>query len=475
MEYINNMDSLLSSLLDYRDLVLELEFPIEDRDDYEHFYSIEKAIRIALKNCSDEMYNAFTAIISKRNLAVESNDMHLWSEIDDAIIDLYNDVYVQGEKRYFFATYMTDIYEDIDYTGDCDFASIYANSPASIICGEFDEEIELEYSAIELEHIAIDIKEYIDNATAPVTREEVLRTVEGCTNKAIRYAFESGEILNYRGAYYSAKRIIISSESRQGVAGLIQNIISDQRQHHIDDLYRRTKNRYPEFLNDNYITNSNQLFSVVAYLYKDEFNFSWPFFTSKDKSIDSEKQLIDSFMNGEEELTVDNLVLFAKEMGIVVPSILRLIKSLEGIAILKNRNEFVLLEDINISSSNISKIKLELRKELLSKKCCAIRDLACVPSFPDVEMEWNEWLIFSLVSKWMPDLIVETTSNQFKYSVPVISLPGVKTASCIESIKKKYAGQESGGGKFKTENLDRIDDLIADVLEDELIEIWEEI
>lgn len=475
MEYINNIDSLLSALLDYRDLVLELEFPIEDRDDCEYFYSLEKAIRVALKNVSDEMYNIFIAVISKRNLAVENNDMHLWSEIDDDLIDLYNDVYVHGEKRYFFATYMTDVYEDIDYTGDCDFASIYANSPASIICGEFDEEIEFEYLTIELEQIAVEIREYIYSATAPVTREEILRNVEGCTNKAIRFAFESGEILNYRGAYYSAKRITISPTTRNDMAELIKYIISDRRQHHIDDLYRRTKNKFQEFLNNNYISNANQLFAVVAYLYKDEFNFSWPFFTSKDKSIDSEKQLIDSFMNGEEELTVDNLILFAKEMGIVVPSILRLIKSLESIAILKNKNEFVLVEDVNISDSNISDIRVAIRKELLTKKCCAIRDLECVPKFPDIEIEWNEWLIFSVVSKWITDFVIETTSSQFKYSIPVISLSGINTSHYVETIREKYTGQENGGGVFKTENLDKIDDLIADVLEDELIEIWEEI
>ena len=162
-------------------------------------------------------------------------------------------------------------------------------------------------------------------------------------------------------------------------------------------------------------------------------------------------------------------------MGIVVPSILRLIKSLEGIAILKNKNEFILLEDVNILPSNISEVKAEIRKELLTKKCSAIRDLTCIPRFPDIEMEWNEWLVFSVVSKWIPDLIVETTSNQYKYSIPVVSLSGVNTTDYIDSIKKKYVGQESNAGAIKAENLDRIDDLIADVLEDELIEIWEEI
>ena len=475
MEYFNNIDSLLSAMLDYRDLVLELKFPIEDREDYEYFYSLEKSIRIALKNISNEMYHLFLAVIAKINLAAESNDMNLLAEIDDELIDLYNNVYVQGETRYFLATYMTDIYEDIDYTGDRDFASFYANTPTSIIYDKFDDEIDFEYFKIELEHIAVDIREYIDSAKTPVTKKEILRNVEGCTNKAIRFAFESGEILNYRGTYYSAKQIKISSVTRIEIAEMLKSIISDQRQHHIEDLYKKIRIRFSDFLYNNYITNANQLFSVVAYLYKDKFNFSWPFFTSKEKSIDSEKQLIDSFMNGDEELSVDNLMLFAKEMGIVVPSILRLIKSLEEIAILKSKNEFVLIEDVNISESNISDIRGAIRKELLSKKCCAIRDLSCVAKFPDIELEWNEWLIFSVVSKWVEDLDVGTTSNQFKYSIPVISLPGIKISDCIDGIREKYAGQENGIGVFEPENLDRIDDLIADVLEDELIEIWEDV
>jgi hypothetical protein len=474
MEYINSLDSLLSAMLDYRDLILEIEFPIEDRDEYEYFYSLEKSIRNSLENISKEMHDLFLAVVAKINLAVESNDMNLWAEIDDELIDLYNNVYVQGEKRYFLTTYMTGNYDDIDYTGDCDFASVYANTPASIICDEFDDEIEFEYFTIELEHIAADIREYIDSAKSPVTKEELLRNVASCTNKAIRFAFESGEILNYRGAYYSANQIKISPATRNEIAELMKYIISDQRQHHIEDLYRKIINRFSEFLHNNYIMNANQLFSVVAYLYKEKFNFSWPFFTSKDKSINSEKQLIDSFMNGDEELSVDNLMLFAKEMGIVVPSILRLIKSLEGIAILKNKNEFVLVEDVNISASNILDIERAIQNELITKKCCAIRDLSCVPSFPDIELEWNEWLIFSVVSKWIVDLDVDTTSNQFKHSIPVVSLPGIKTSDYMDAIRERYTGQENGGGVFKAENLDRIDDLIADVLEDELIEIWEE-
>ena len=256
---------------------------------------------------------------------------------------------------------------------------------------------------------------------------------------------------------------------------LIQNILCDHRQHHIDDLYKRIKFKYSNFLSDNYITNSNQLFAVVAYLMKNDFNFSWPFFAEKCRSIDSEKQLIDSFMNDEEELTVDNLVLFAKEMGIVVPSILRLIKSLENIAILKNKNEFVLIEDIDIALSDISSVKVAIRKELLGKKCCAIRDLECIPNFPNIGIDWNEWLIYSVISKWIPDLSIDTTSNQFKHAIPIIALPGVNKSYYIDDIRKKYVGQAGNDLTLKADNLDKIDDLIADVLEDELIEIWEDV
>jgi hypothetical protein len=119
-------------------------------------------------------------------------------------------------------------------------------------------------------------------------------------------------------------------------------------------------------------------------------------------------------------------------------------------------------------------IERAIQNELITKKCCAIRDLSCVPSFPDIELEWNEWLIFSVVSKWIVDLDVDTTSNQFKHSIPVVSLPGIKTSDYMDAIRERYTGQENGSGVFKAENLDRIDDLIADVLEDELIEIWEE-
>lgn len=467
------MDSLLESLLNYRDLILELEFPLVDEDDQECFYTLERTLQIAFKNLSEELLERFNSVTSDLRIAIGSDNIHAWENLDDELIDLYNYIQVLSEKNYFYATYLTGFYEDVDYKSDRDFVEYYANN--IITWEDCDEATAIEYSSIELEHIANEIRRFVNEASHPVSREDLMRNVEGCTNKVIRYALESGGILNYRGSYYAADKLNISASDKASLRKLMISTTYDFRQHHIEDLFRRVKCSYTYFLNSNYIRNANQLFAVVAYLYKGEFNFSWPFYADKNKTIEDQGQLIDSFIDSKEELTVDNLVSFAKEEGIVIPSILRLIKSIENTVLLKNKREFVLTRDIEVTSEAILTVTQMISSELKHKKCCAIRDLSSMPNFPKINISWNEWFIYSLIGKVGVGLVVDTTSSQFKHAIPIIALQGVNTGLFIDSIKKKYDGQVSNTAELCPENLDRIDDLLEDLMEEELIEALEDI
>ena len=89
--------------------------------------------------------------------------------------------------------------------------------------------------------------------------------------------------------------------------------------------------------------------------------------------------------------------------------------------------------------------------------------LHCLAHLPKIAVPWNCWLIYSILNKWSSALEVSLSYPQFKYAAPLVSLNG-RVDTSIQFIDN----DTRNGEIVAADDLDNIDDLIADYVTDDL-------
>ena len=81
---------------------------------------------------------------------------------------------------------------------------------------------------------------------------------------------------------------------------------------------------------------------------------------------------------------------------------------------------------------------------------------------PEQKQKKESWLLYSTINKWSNKLEVGTSSNQFRYAIPLIARKGSLN-------EDEYSGlsRNSVGGFTAPDDLDNIDELLMTFNEDE--------
>lgn len=92
-----------------------------------------------------------------------------------------------------------------------------------------------------------------------------------------------------------------------------------------------------------------------------------------------------------------------------------------------------------------------------------IHQLQCIHSLPSIHVEWNAWLIYSVLNKWSTMLEVGASASQFRHACPVVAPLGKLDASMVDK-----ADGDHDGKLVMADDLSKIDDLIGDFVLDDL-------
>ena len=87
-------------------------------------------------------------------------------------------------------------------------------------------------------------------------------------------------------------------------------------------------------------------------------------------------------------------------------------------------------------------------------------------SLPKLNIPWTEWLIYSVLLKWGKNTDLSVTNKYFYYAHPVVAPKGKLDISDVNIDEISTTGND----EFIIDDLDNIDDLIADAIDDELFE-----
>lgn len=324
---------------------------------------------------------------------------------------------------------------------------------------DFDDERARERAYL-LKSKAIQIYQYIASQPQPVTKERLSVVIKGYSDRALAMAVSRKDILNYRGLYFCIKQVEIDDEEKRSVCAYLRKKLAGRKTFHIDDLYDEFVCEFSSLVRRAFVQSPYQLFSLIEVLLPNEFNFARPFIAALGVHIISPQEHLTDYLQNHVELSVSEFVAFAKEKHIKVNSILELIVSLNDLVLLKDRETIIRISKTGITEEIAQAVVKTVTDEVLDNPCIAIRDLTCLPKLPAISLNWDEWLLYSVLRKWGKSIVVHTTSTQFRQSVPVVALPGAVTEEKIAEIAKRCADLAYTPSGQIINDLDDLDDLI---------------
>ena len=306
---------------------------------------------------------------------------------------------------------------------------------------------------------------FIAKATSPVSKEEVMHQFPGITDVVINLAVSGSDTLNLFGSYINASRLTLSNSDIKYLHQKLENTLAKEEICYTRDLYNEIKIERPELLLRNYISAGFSLYSVLEYLFEDDYNFSRPFIAREGAEIKSILSVLKEMVEEAEVIEIADITAFASEHNYPIPSILDFVDSCNGTHLMINARELATFEYIGVDEEIARQVEQLVMPEV--RDTMPISHLSCVEKLPHIKVEWNAWLIRGILRKWSKLLSVGTSKSLFRITYPVIAPTGCP-------LEVEFDESVSHNGELiKTDNLDNIEDLIADYITEELGDIDE--
>lgn len=309
----------------------------------------------------------------------------------------------------------------------------------------------------------VEIVQYIKKFSYPITKEDIKRAFPGVTEIVISFSTGDANVINLFGKYIHGSKLNLSDANKVYLEKVLRKFVTGDKVRHYKELYDFIERDDSDLLRKLFIHFPTSLFSVLEYLFKDQYQFKRPFIANIGTDIgDPEEQLHDLIVSSD-EIAISEITAFAKDNHYEIYSILELLNSFNATHLLMDRDTLASIERIGINDDIAKKVISILQDEVTETEL--ITSLECIYRLPKINVPWTEWLIYSVIYRWGESLEAGTTSNQFKLSVPVVAPHGKLNVQKYEGVSV-----DTTVSIARIDDLDNIDDLISDFIEFDLDE-----
>ncbi|SEF62092.1 Sigma-70, region 4 [Butyrivibrio sp. Su6] len=356
-----------------------------------------------------------------------------------AIFDVFEEELVgEGiDNRYFLQGILHELYDDCwyfkrDYIAkDPSFTSVYTS-----------------------------VVTFIKHSKYPVTKEEIFKAFPGLTDIVLQLSVSDSNVLNLFGSYIHGNNISITDGEKQYLHSVLEEALSDKDLIHVKDIHPIVVAENAAILSKNFISFPFGLFSLLEYLFGGEYVFSRPFISKDEIQFDRARDVIDGTIADSDIMSISEIQSLAKEYHFTIYSLLDFIDSCNDMSLLINSSEIMKIEKIGVDINVVNYIEKLICEEITGT--VPIANLACIMKFPTINVPWTDWLIYSLIKKWGTSLDVAASSEQFRYSFPVVAPKGMLNLEGVKNLDKENVGHVA-----TIDDLDNIDELIGDYILDE--------
>lgn len=305
-----------------------------------------------------------------------------------------------------------------------------------------------------------EVVKFIKSNKFPVEKEEIYRKYPGITDIMIQFATDDASIINLFGKYIHGKNLNLDKNDRDYLKAVLFKYVSGGKQVHCRDIYEFINNDNPFVLKKNYVLAQYSLFGMLEYLFRNEFQFDRPYIANKSVKIFNPHEKIKESIVGKGIVNIQDIKDFYKKHHYVVYSILDELNSFNDSHLIEDKETLVSINKCGVKESDVIEIEEKILAEISGTTL--ITNLRCVYSFKNIDVEWSEWLIYSVLKKWSNKLDVGVTDNQFKLAMPLVAPKGNLKNISEDSL------DSSNIPMARVDDLDDIDNLISDYITDEI-------
>ena len=217
----------------------------------------------------------------------------------------------------------------------------------------------------------------------------------------------------------------------------------------------------PEIFSRNAANMPFPVFSILEYLFREQFQFSRPYIAKINVEIGKPIERLHELIYSEDEFRLSDISEFNKENHLQFQSMIEFINSINDKYLMKNIDTIISIEKAGITEEVVNKIETLIHGEI--EQTIPIRNLVCISYFPKIKCDWSEWLIYSILFKWSSKLEVALSSSQLKQSIPLVAPTGKMNTTPFKNASTSPIS-------IKVDDLENIDELISDLITDNLLE-----
>lgn len=243
-----------------------------------------------------------------------------------------------------------------------------------------------------------EIEEFVKNKGGIVTKDEIKKEFPGITEIVINLHTGGNEniLLWDFSEYLYVSNLNIDDDVVKRLHDSLndytkQGTVSSRK------LYEELFNQETEFMLENNINGHNSLFSVLQYLFGDEYEFSRPYIAPKNSTTLTEDRLIKEYIENFDELTISDLKEYLEDMHIRIMNYTALLDDISkdflriDEELLVRRNRLDLTDDImeRIEDTTIAIIGQTgyISSRLLNDFCF----------YPNIGVRWTPFLLISIL------------------------------------------------------------------------------
>lgn len=303
-----------------------------------------------------------------------------------------------------------------------------------------------------------EIINYIKANEYPVDKVDIQNKYPGITDVVISLATSDCEILNLYGKYIHASKVKWTKEEKRYFIDVIEALMSNCILN-VRDLYSYIEKDNPYIMKNLGIYNQYSLFSILNFFLDGIYQFDRPYIIMYGKDAEYPEDYLAEKIADSDEVAINRIVEYARRKHLALNRIIDYLNGLNDTHLLKNYQTIAKIDFLGVNEEVAKTIEDMIVKEI--RGTVPIRKLMCVNSFPSINVEWDEWLIYSIINKWSTKLEVEMSNSQFRAAYPLVSRIGeMDTMDVKVNLENRNVVQ--------IDDLDNIDELISDIIIEEM-------
>lgn len=317
------------------------------------------------------------------------------------------------------------------------------------------------------------VVDFIHNSRIPVTKNQIQEKFPGISDIVVNFSVADANVLNYFGEYFHASRLNISAEDERYLKGVIDKVLSDGASHHIKDVYEKISGQKPEIFTRNYALYPFCAFSIIEYLFREQYQFSRPYIAPHGSEIGRAAERLHDYLYSQDEFLFSDIGEFCKENHYMIQSQLEYVNSCNDQYLIYDEEKVLSIARVGVTGKIANEVETAIAGCV--SETMPIRDLTCWSHFPKINVPWTEWLVYSVLTKWGSIMDAAASNNQFRLAIPLVAPAGLMDTAPFVDAFKSVSQPHADEVIVKVDDLDNIDEILSSMLGDDLLEdsLWD--